>query len=110
VLAPANAHDSPLLGATLDLLDDRGPLPDDVTVHLDRAYDNATTRGELDQRGLSGAIAERGKPAPIQAGRRSPIERTHAWVNAFNRLQRCYEHRQSRRRPRVPGLHHHHAH
>jgi hypothetical protein len=27
VLAPANRHDSPLLAATLDKLDDIGPLP-----------------------------------------------------------------------------------
>jgi transposase len=36
VLAPANAHDSPLLAPTLDLLDALSPLPERVTVHLDR--------------------------------------------------------------------------
>ena len=35
VLAGANRHDSPLLAPTLDLLDDLGPLPDGITVHLD---------------------------------------------------------------------------
>jgi transposase len=35
VLAGANRHDSPLLTSTLDKLDDLGPLPDDITVHLD---------------------------------------------------------------------------
>ena len=40
VLAPANRHDSPLLAATLDKLDDVGPLPGDITVHLDAGYDS----------------------------------------------------------------------
>lgn len=34
VLAGANCHDSPLLAPTLDLLDELGPLPDAITVHL----------------------------------------------------------------------------
>jgi transposase len=78
VLAPANTHDSPLLAATLDLLDQLGPLPERITVHLDRGYDSAKTRAELATRGLTGQIAQRGKPAPLQAGRRWPVERTHA--------------------------------
>ena len=47
VLAPANRHDSPLLAATLDKLDDIGPLPGDITVHLDAGYDSQKTRDEL---------------------------------------------------------------
>jgi hypothetical protein len=47
VLAPANRHDSPLLAPTLDKLDDIGPLPDDITVHLDAGYDSRKARGEL---------------------------------------------------------------
>ena len=47
VLAPANRHDSPLLAPTLDQLDDLGPLPDDITVHLDAGYDSQKTRDEL---------------------------------------------------------------
>ena len=43
VLAPANRHDSPLLAPTLDKLDDLGPLPDDITVHLDAACDSQKT-------------------------------------------------------------------
>ena len=93
VIAPANRHDSPLLAPTLDLLKDLGPLPAHITVHLDAGYDCATTRAELDQRGLHGEIAHQGEKAPLQAGQRWPVERTHAWHNAFNRLQRCYERR-----------------
>jgi transposase len=91
VLAPANRHDSPLLAPTLDKLDDLGPLPDDITVHLDAGYDSQKTRDELTARGMTGEIARKGDKAPIQAGQRWHVERTNAWHNAFNRLQRCYE-------------------
>ena len=37
VLAPANRHDSPLLAPTLDKLEETGPLPEGITVHLDAA-------------------------------------------------------------------------
>ena len=40
VSAPANRHDSPLLAPTLDLLKDRGPLPESPYVHLDAGYDS----------------------------------------------------------------------
>jgi Putative transposase of IS4/5 family (DUF4096)/Transposase DDE domain len=40
VLAGAQRHDSPLLDPTLDLLADLGPLPDEITVHLDAGYDS----------------------------------------------------------------------
>ena len=35
--------------------------------------------------------ARKGSKAPIQAGQRWHVERTNAWHNSFNRLQRCYE-------------------
>ncbi|MFI9596092.1 IS5 family transposase [Nonomuraea sp. NPDC052265] len=93
VLAAANRHDSPLLAPTLDLLDDLGPLPDDITVHLDAGYDSDKTRSELTARNLHWRIADKGEKAPIQASRRWHVERTHAWQNAFHRLTRCYERR-----------------
>lgn len=93
VLAGANCHDSPLLAPTLDLLDGLGPLPDDITVHLDAGYDSGRTRITLDERGLRGRIAHRGEKAPVQATGRWHVERTHAWQNAFHRLARCYERR-----------------
>ena len=67
VLAGANRNDSPLLGPTLDRLDDLGPLPEQVTVHLDAGYDSDKTRSLLDERGLCGEIAHKGEKAPIQA-------------------------------------------
>ncbi|MFE6682576.1 IS5 family transposase [Streptomyces sp. NPDC057729] len=93
VLAGANRHDSPLLAPTLDLLDGLGPLPDEITVHLDAGYDSDKSRNLLGERGLHGRIAQKGTKAPIQATRRWHVERTHAWQNAFHRLARCYERR-----------------
>ena len=94
ILAGANRHDSPLLAPTLDKLNDLGPLPEDITVHLDSGYDSGKTRDELAIRGLHGQIAHKGEKAPIQASSRWHIERTNSWHNAFNRLQRCYERRE----------------
>jgi hypothetical protein len=94
VLAPASRHDSPLLALTLDKLNELGPLPGDIRVHLDAGYDSHVTRDELAGRGTTGQIAHKGEKAPVQAGRRWPVERSNAWHNAFNRLQRCYEWRE----------------
>ena len=91
VLAAAGRHDSPLLAPTLDKLSELGPLPGDIRVHLDAGYDSQVTRDELAARQMTGQIAHKGEKAPIQASQRWPVERTNAWHNAFNRLQRCYE-------------------
>lgn len=64
IAAPASQPDSPLLEATLDTLARRGPLPEGITVHLDRGYDSALTRQRLVARGLQGEIAVRGTPPP----------------------------------------------
>ncbi|OLM27770.1 Mobile element protein [Pseudonocardia sp. Ae717_Ps2] len=47
------------------------------------------------QPGLHSEIARKGEKAPIQATQRWHIERTNAWHNSFNRLQRCYERRET---------------
>jgi hypothetical protein len=44
-------------------------------------------------RGMAGQIATRGEPAPVQAGRRWVIERTHAWANQYGKLRWCTERR-----------------
>lgn len=90
VAAPANRHDSPLLEPTLDAL----PIPArPMTVHLDRGYDSGATRERLAARGLTAAIAAKGKPAPITAGQRWVVERTNAWTNAHKKLVWCTERR-----------------
>ncbi|MEU8837374.1 MULTISPECIES: IS5 family transposase [unclassified Streptomyces] len=92
VSAGANRHDSPLLAPTLQAMKDQvGPLPDDVNVNLDRGYDSTKTQTVLDEFGFTGEIARKGLPAPIQAGKRWVVERTHAWMNGFGRLRRCTE-------------------
>ncbi len=91
VSAGANCHDAPLLGPTLDGLQQLGPLPTKVTVHLDRGYDGAPTQALLDTLGLTGAIARKGVPAPLQVGKRWVVERTQAWMNGYGKLRRCTE-------------------
>jgi hypothetical protein len=68
VLAPGSRHDSPLLAATLDKLEDLGPLPDQIRVHLDAGYDSQKTRDELTGRGMTGQIARKGDKAPSRPG------------------------------------------
>jgi hypothetical protein len=92
VTAGANRHDSPLLGPTLEAaMEQVGPLPHDVNVNLDRGYDNNKSRVLLRELGFTGEIARKGVPAPIQAGKRWTVERTHSWMNGYGKLRRCTE-------------------
>ena len=93
VAAGANRHDAPLLEPTLAGLDKLDGLPDAPTVHLDLAYNGRPTRALLDVLGFHGAIARKGVPAPIQAGSRWVVERTHSWMNGYGKLRRCTEKR-----------------
>jgi transposase len=93
VPAPANHRDDGLLAVTLDTLTAVGPLPVQPVVHLDAGYDYQPCRQVLAERGMVGQIATRGVPAPIQAGRRWVIERTHAWGNQYGKLRWCTERR-----------------
>ena len=93
VPAPANHRDDGLLAATLDTLTVVAGLPERPVVHLDAGYDYQTCRQVLAERGMAGEIATRGKPAPIQASRRWPVERTHAWGNQYGKLCWCTERR-----------------
>jgi hypothetical protein len=97
VSAPANRHDSPLLAPTLAGLDKLAPITaaEPGTVHLDRGYDNGPARALLARLGLEGEIARKGVPAPVQAGSRWTVERTHAWMNGYGKLRRCTEKRQA---------------
>ena len=93
VTAPANLHDSPLLGGTLDAVAEAlGGLPDRASIHLDRGYDSGITRERLQERGLLAEISEKGKPAPLSAAtKRWVIERTNSWHNAHKKLLWCTE-------------------
>ncbi len=91
VSAGANRHDAPLLRPTLAGLARLDGLPDEVTVHLDGGYTGAPTAALLTELGCAGAIARQGVPAPVQAGTRWVVERTHAWMNGYGKLRRCTE-------------------
>ena len=63
-----------------------------VTVNLDRGYDSAKTRPRCStSSGFTAEIARKGVPAPIQAGKRWVVERTHSWMNGYGKLRRCTE-------------------
>jgi hypothetical protein len=94
ITAPANRHDSPLLGETLDALKALGPMPEQLSVHLDRSYDFEATRKRLEARGLEAVISQKGKPAPLQATKRWVVERTNAWNNAHKKLLWCTQRRE----------------
>jgi len=90
--AGANCHDSPLLVPTLEHASSSvGSLPEGTNIHLDRAYDSLLTRERLRERGLIAQIANKGQPAPLQAGQRWVSERTNSWHNAHNKLVWCTE-------------------
>ena len=91
VSARANRHDAPLLRPTLAGLDRLDGLPEAVTGHLDGGYTGAPTAALLAELGFGGMIARQGVPAPVQAGTRWVVERTHAWMNGYGKLRRCTE-------------------
>jgi transposase len=94
VSAPANRHDSPLLGETLDSVEEiLGALPEPARVHLDRGYDSDLTRKRLAERDLIGVISEKGKSSPLAATNRWVVERTNSWQNAHKKLVWCTERR-----------------
>jgi transposase len=93
VPAPANRRDDGLLAATLDTIGVVGVLPQRPVVHLAAGYDYQPCRRVLTERGMMGQIAARGVPAPVQAGRRWVIERTHVWGNRCGKLRWCTERR-----------------
>lgn len=91
VSAGADRHDAPLPVPTLAGLDLLGPLPPTIALHLDRGYDGAVTRTLPSDLGLTGEIARKGIPAPIQAGKRWVVERTQSRMNGCGKLRRCTE-------------------
>jgi hypothetical protein len=92
ISAAANRHDSPLLVPTLEhAATSVGVLPDEASIHLDRAYDSLLTRERLRERNLIAEIAKKGQPAPLRSGQRWVSERTNSWHNAHKKLVWCTE-------------------
>jgi hypothetical protein len=58
------------------------------TVHLDRGYDSGKTHDLPEILGFEDEIAVKGVAAPIQAGQRWRVERTHSWMNGYGKLRR----------------------
>jgi len=87
--AGANRHDSPLLAPTLQAAAHQlaDVLPAERSCHLDAGYDGQPARQTLNDLGYAAQIAHKGTPAPIQAGRRWPVERTHSWMNGYGKLR-----------------------
>jgi hypothetical protein len=95
VPAGANCHDVRLLEATLQGLDTVAELTDAEPgpIHLDQGYAGAPTQALLNDRGVDAVVAQKGVPAPRQAGTRWTVERTHSWMNGYGKLRRCTEKR-----------------
>ncbi|TVS22989.1 IS5 family transposase [Corynebacterium sanguinis] len=93
VLIGANRHDSPLLRPTLETLGRFGlDLQEEITVHLDAAYDSRKTRNLLTELGCSWVISTKGEP--VQFGARWVVERTNSWHNrGCKKLLICTERR-----------------
>jgi len=91
VSAGANRHNAPLLAPTLAGLDALEPLPAGITAHLDRGYDSGVTRDLLAGLAITGEIARKGVPAPLQVGKRWVVEHTQSWMNGYGKLRRCTE-------------------
>jgi hypothetical protein len=56
-------------------------MPEDVNINLDRGYDSAKSHALLAELGFTAEIARKGVPAPIQAGKRWVVERSHSWLS-----------------------------
>ena len=92
ISAGANRHDSPLLVPTLEhAAVSVGSLPEEASIHRDRAYDSFLTRERLRERNLIAQISKKGQPAPLQSGQRWVSERTNSWHNAHKKLVWCME-------------------
>jgi hypothetical protein len=72
-----------------------GPLPEHPRLSLDAGNDYSMVRQDLQARGITGQIAQRGARASIQTGRRWVVERTNSWMSNFGKLRRCTERRKA---------------
>lgn len=91
----ANRHDTTLLDATFDAVDDQRLLEEVETLHLDRGYDNGVVRAGVTAAGIDDLICSKVRPAGtattkkhVPLGMRWPIERTNSWLSNFGQLRR----------------------
>ena len=64
------------MGETLlDTLEALGPMPERVSVHLDRGDDSEATRKRLEDRGLDAVTSQKGKrTTPLQTTKRCVVK------------------------------------
>ena len=91
----ANRHDTTLLDATFDAVDDQGLLEEVETLHFDRGYDNGVVRAAVGAAGIDDLICSKVRAAGtatakrlVPLGMRWPIERTNSWLSNFGQLRR----------------------
>jgi transposase len=93
VPAPANRHRRRVVGCHLGRRRAAAPAAAAAYRAPGRRLPLAAVPGVLRERGMTAEIATRGTPAPVQASRRWPVERTHARVNQDGKLRWCTERR-----------------
>jgi hypothetical protein len=91
--AGAHRHDSKLLEPTIEATKQQlgDTLPEHPTLHLDSAYNGKACAAVLQAHNLAAVIAAKGVKAPIQAGKRWPVERTNSWMNDFGEVRRSLQ-------------------
>jgi hypothetical protein len=101
IAAGANRHDSPLLAPTLHAAVARwAPCPTRSPSILIMATRAGPPGCCWRRSAFAGEIARKGVPAPVQAGKRWVVERTHSWMNGYGKLRLC-----TQRDPRVVDFH-----
>jgi len=103
----ANRHDSKLLAATLEAVDDQGLLEEIDILYLDRGYDrNNNVRIAAAEAGISRLVisqvrarqpGQRLKAAKVPLGRRWVVERTNSWLSNYGQLRRNTDRKSSHR-------------
>lgn len=99
IVAPANRHDTKLLGATLEAIVVDRPEPteqDPQHLCLDKGYDNPTGHAAVQVHGYTGHIRLIGEKPPLPEDRTHPprrwvVERCLGWLNRWRGLLVRYE-------------------
>jgi hypothetical protein len=91
----ANRHDTTLVDATFDAVDDQRLLEEIEMLHLDRGYGNGVIRHTVTAAGIDDLVCARKrtngtatKKLVVPLGMRWPIERTNSWLSNFGQLRR----------------------